>query len=85
METVSREQVNYRQVRGEEMGTEDCEAKGTDAGGRRGEDVHLLRVRRAADTGSQMYGLRRSVLSVRYAVKRDGFRLSVKQSDSGVE
>ena len=34
------------------MGTEDCEAKGTDAGGRRGEDVHLLRVRRAADTGS---------------------------------
>lgn len=34
------------------MGTEDCEAKGTDAGGRRGEDVRPLRVRRAADTGS---------------------------------
>lgn len=52
METVTREQVNYRQVRGEEMGTEDCEAKGTEAGGRRGEDVRPLRVRRAADTGS---------------------------------
>lgn len=52
METVSREQVNYRQVRGEEMGTEDCELKGTDAGGRRGEDVRPLRVRGAADPGS---------------------------------
>lgn len=34
------------------MGTEDCELQGTDAGGRRGEDVRPLRVRGAAVPGS---------------------------------